>query len=114
MVLAGPQLGFSITAPFKKIGQVTGRVLLDPRTANVAQNAAGIYAPKQYAQAQAAVAQAQRLMQKPQAAPAKMPQMPMMPMFAPEPPAPVNRNSQILTIGGIAVGAVILVMLLKN
>ncbi len=112
MVLAGPQLGFSVTAPFKKVAQVTGRVLQDPRTANVAQNAAGIYAPKQYAQAQAAVAQAQRLMQKP-GTPAPLPQMPMLPMF-PEPRTPVNRNSQILTIGGIAVGAVILLMLLKN
>lgn len=125
MLVGQPQLGFSITDPFKAVGRgiktvaKTGyQVAQDPRVQRAAVAAAQAYAPSQYAQATMYAQRAQQILRPPGAPPPPPPQM--MPMPMPEMPedvapamAPVQKGNMLpmLLLGG---GALVLILLLRR
>lgn len=111
---------FSAIAAGVKAGvRTTAAVVRDQRVQNVATVAAQQYAPQQYAQAGRIAAQVSRTLRPPQ--PPRMPPQQMQQMQPMQPMeddggggAPVNKNSNILTIAAIAgVGVILLLMMRK-
>ncbi len=127
MLVSAPQLGFSITSPFKTIARVGTRaakgaysVARDPRVQMAVAAVAQRYAPGQYAQvtqqAQQFLQQGRQIQQAlrpppgtpppPQAIPADDDTMPDSP--------PVKASHGLFTVAAIAGAGLVLVLLLKK
>lgn len=131
MLISAPQLGFSITSPFKAIARVGTRVAKgvystarDPNVQAAAVAAAQQYAPGQYAQVTQQAnryvqqgRQIQQILRPPGAPPPMMPPPPMPDGGddgAPEPGQHIKTSHGLFTFAAIAGAGLIVVLLLKK
>lgn len=117
MVLSQPQLGFSITSPFKAVGKGILKVVEDPRARRVGSVAAQTYAPDQYAQVQSYATQADQILHPHQ-------QVALLPRGGMMPPGPGGyddgggdlpvQKSHMLGIAAIVAGGLIVFLLVRK
>lgn len=116
VVLSQPQLGFSITAPFKAVGKGLVRVASDPRAQRVGNVAAQAYAPAQYQQVASYANQADQILHPHQ-------QVALLPRGGMPAPMPMYddgggnlpvQKSHILSIAAIVAGGLIVFLLVRK
>lgn len=115
MVLSQPQLGFSITSPFKAVGKGLVRVVQDPRARRVGTVAAQTYAPEQYQQVASYANQADQILHPRQ-------QVVLLPKGGMPPPPQYDdgegnlpvQKSHIFSIAAVVAGGLIVFLLVRK